>query len=281
MADDDDRSAKLTNANKPAPRRRASRSAGPPVEDRAEATVVTTVAATMETAEAASEQSAPQTDSEKGTPKAAEPEPAADAEWATDAESATDAEPAADAQSATDSESAADAEPVDAEPAAKEPRRRPTVPMVVAGVLVLALIAAGVVLLFDKNAANDRDAKRNAYVQTARQTVLNLTTIKPDTAKEDVDRILAGASGDFKAEFDGRQDPFVSVVKEASVTTEGQIIEAGLEREDGDKAQVLVAARANVTTPDQSQSGPRDFRMRVTVTDDGGTMTASKVEFVP
>jgi Mce-associated membrane protein len=257
VADDDDRSAELTNANKPAPRRRASRSAGPPVEDRAEATVVTTVAATTETAEVASEQSAPQTDAEKGTPKAAEPEPAADAE------------------------SAADAEPEDAEPAAKAPRRRPTVPMVVAGVLVLALIAAGVVLLFDRNAANDRDAKRNAYVQTARQTVLNLTTIKPETAKEDVDRILAGASGDFKAEFDGRQDPFVSVVKEASVTTEGQIIEAGLEREDGNKAQVLVAARANVTTPDQSQSGPRDFRMRVTVTDDGGTMTASKVEFVP
>ncbi|TJZ76859.1 hypothetical protein FCG67_16200 [Rhodococcus oryzae] len=153
--------------------------------------------------------------------------------------------------------------------------------MIVAGVLVLALIAAGIVLLFDKNAASDRDAKRNAYVQTARQTVLNLTTIRPETAKEDVERILAGASGDFKAEFDGRQDPFVSVVKEASVTTEGQIIEAGLEREDGNKAQVLVAARANVTTPDQSQSGPRDFRMRVTVTDDGGTMTASKVEFVP
>ncbi|AQA21996.1 putative conserved Mce associated membrane protein [Rhodococcus sp. MTM3W5.2] len=223
------------------------------MEDRAEATVVTTT----ETAEAAPEQSAPQTDADTATPKAAEPE------------------------SAVEADSSADAEPVDAEPAAKAPRRRPSVLMVVAGVLVLALIAAGIVLLFDRNAANERDAKRNAYVQTARQTVLNLTTIKPETAKEDVERILAGASGDFKAEFDGRQDPFVSVVKEASVTTEGQIIEAGLEREDGNKAQVLVAARANVTTPDQSQSGPRDFRMRVTVTDDGGTMTASKVEFVP
>nr|WP_169310550.1 hypothetical protein [Rhodococcus oryzae] len=250
MADDDDRSAELTNQNKPAPRRRASRSAGPPVEDRAEATVVTTT----ETAAAVSEHSAPQTAAEAVTSKTTEPEPVADTE-------SVDAEAVADGATASS--------------------RRPTVPMIVAGVLVLALIAAGIVLLFDKNAASDRDAKRNAYVQTARQTVLNLTTIRPETAKEDVERILAGASGDFKAEFDGRQDPFVSVVKEASVTTEGQIIEAGLEREDGNKAQVLVAARANVTTPDQSQSGPRDFRMRVTVTDDGGTMTASKVEFVP
>ncbi|SEM19429.1 hypothetical protein [Rhodococcus maanshanensis] len=255
MADDDDRSAELTTPNKPAPRRRASRSAGPPVEDRAEATGATTTV----TAEAASEQSAPKADAEGVTPKA-------------EAESAADAEPVV-AEQAADAESVTDAE--------KAPRRRPTVPMVVAGVLVLALIAAGIVLLIDRNAASERDAKRNAFVQTARQTVLNLTTIRPETAKEDVDRILAGASGDFKAEFDGRQDPFVSVVKEASVTTEGQIIEAGLESEDGDKAKVLVAARANVSTPDQTQSGPRDFRMRVTVTDDGGTMTASKVEFVP
>ncbi|MFC7447943.1 hypothetical protein [Rhodococcus daqingensis] len=246
MADDDDRSAGLTPQNKPAPRRRASRSAGPPVEDKAEA------AAAVENVTVAEERTA------ESVEAVAE---------ATVAESSA-AEP-------TTVES--DVETAEAAPH----RKRPTIAMVVAGALVLALLVAGIVLLLDRNAANDRDAKRNAFVQTARQTVLNLTTIRPETAKEDVERILAGASGDFKAEFDGRQDPFVSVVKEASVTTEGQIIEAGLESEDGNNAKVLVAARANVTTPDQSQSGPRDFRMRVTVTDDGGTMTASKVEFVP
>ncbi|MFE3293449.1 hypothetical protein [Rhodococcus sp. NPDC059234] len=148
-------------------------------------------------------------------------------------------------------------------------------------VLVVALVVAGIVLLIDRNSANERDAKRGQFDQVARQTVLNLTTIKPDTAKEDVDRILAGASGEFKSEFDGRQDPFVSVVKEAGVTTVGKIIESGIQSEDGNTAKVLVAARADVSTPDNTQNGPRDFRMRVTVTDDGGTMTASKVEFVP
>ncbi|MFD4181054.1 hypothetical protein [Rhodococcus sp. NPDC058514] len=235
MADDDDRSAGLTAENKPAPRRRASRSAGPPVEEKTES-------------------------------------PAVVADETVDADRTTDSVEVEAESTAVEGAEAAEATPG---------RRRPTVAMAVAGLLVLALLVAGIVLLIDRNAANDRDAKRNAFVQTARQTVLNLTTIRPETAKEDVERILAGASGDFKAEFDGRQDPFVSVVKEASVTTEGQIIEAGLESEDGDSAKVLVAARANVTTPDQSQSGPRDFRMRVTVTDDGDRMTASKVEFVP
>ncbi|MFD4293425.1 hypothetical protein ACFWPA_14800 [Rhodococcus sp. NPDC058505] len=162
------------------------------------------------------------------------------------------------------------------------PGRRPgMLAWILVGVLVAALLAAGVWLLIERSAAQDRDAQRNAFVQTARQTVLNLTTIKPDTAKEDVERILAGASGEFKSEFDGREDPFVSVVKEAGVTTVGKILESGFESQDGDTAKVLVAARADVSTPDGTQNGPRDFRMRVTVTDDGGTMTASKVEFVP
>lgn len=159
--------------------------------------------------------------------------------------------------------------------------RRGRVWAVVAGVLVLALVGVAAWLLVERNSAADRDARRDAYVDKARDTVLNLTTIKPDTAKEDVDRILAGASGEFKSEFDGREDPFVSVVKEAGVTTVGKILEAGFESEDGNAAKVLVAARADVSTPDGTQNGPRDFRMRVTVTDDGGTLTASKVEFVP
>ncbi|RVW00807.1 hypothetical protein EGT50_15085 [Rhodococcus xishaensis] len=147
--------------------------------------------------------------------------------------------------------------------------------------LVVALLGAGGWLFFQQNAADERDAHRDAVVKVARETVLNLTTIKPETAEEDVDKILAGASGAFEAEFDGRVDPFVSVVKEAGVTTVGTILEAGIESEDGNTAKVLVAARADVSTPDGTQGGPRDFRMRVTVTDDGGVMTASQVEFVP
>ncbi len=146
---------------------------------------------------------------------------------------------------------------------------------------MLALAGVTGWLLVERSAANDRDAQRAEFVTTAQDTVINLTTIKPDTAKEDVERILAGASGEFKAEFDGREDPFVSVVKEAGVTTVGKILESGIESEDGNTAKVLVAARADVSTPDGAQNGPRDFRMRVTVTDDGGTKTASKVEFVP
>ena len=150
-----------------------------------------------------------------------------------------------------------------------------------AGIVVLGLVAATVVLGIAKHSADSRDAKRQEFIQAARQTVLNLTTIHPDTAKQDVERILANATGDFKAEFDGRIDPFVSVVEEAKVATDGQIIEAGLESENGDSANVLIAAKSMVTNSGTQEPQPRDFRLRVTITDEDGRMATSKVEFVP
>ncbi|WP_254900705.1 hypothetical protein [Rhodococcus sp. 1168] len=148
-------------------------------------------------------------------------------------------------------------------------------------VVVLALLAGGVYLFLANRATSAEDAQAERFVQTARQTVLNLTTIHPDSAQEDVDRLLAGASGDFKAEFEGREGPFVDVVKQARVDSNGEIIEAGIENISDDAADVLVAARAMVKNSDAEEPQPRDFRLRVTVADDGDVMTASRVEFVP
>ncbi len=153
----------------------------------------------------------------------------------------------------------------------------------VTAVVVVTLVVAAVMLLLDRQSARERDDRRQAFVDTARQTVLNLTTIHPETAKEDVDRIIAGASGQFLEEFQGREDPFVGVVQDANVTTEGQVIEAGVENgsETSISANVLVAARTMVSSKEQPEPSPRDFRMRVTVSDVDGKLTASKVEFVP
>ncbi|SDH29613.1 Mce-associated membrane protein [Rhodococcus triatomae] len=151
----------------------------------------------------------------------------------------------------------------------------------IACVVVVALVAVAALLALGLRADDARDARRQAYVDAARQTILNLTTIHPDTAREDVDRLLAGASGEFAQEFEGRADPFVSVVADARVATEGEVIVAGLETETDSSATVLVAARAIVSSADQPEPSPRDFRMRVTITDTDGELTASRVEFVP
>nr|WP_296768742.1 hypothetical protein [Rhodococcus sp. (in: high G+C Gram-positive bacteria)] len=169
----------------------------------------------------------------------------------------------------------------DARPASPGRSRRPVLLTALFVVVVLALVAAGVYLFLGIRSADADVARGEQFVQTARQTVLNLTTIHPDSAQADVDRLLAGASGDFKAEFEGREGPFVQVVQQARVDSNGEIIEAGIESSGDDFAEVLVAARAMVQNSDADQPEPRDFRLRVRVVDDGGVMTAARVEFVP
>jgi Mce-associated membrane protein len=142
-------------------------------------------------------------------------------------------------------------------------------------------VAAGVWLIIDQRSADERDERRAAFVQAARQTVLNLTTIRADSADADVQRLIDGATGDFKAEFEGREGPFVEVVQQAGVTTMGEVLEAGIQNEDGTCASSLVASRAMVSNADQTEPEPRDFRLRVTICDENGRLLASKVEFVP
>lgn len=162
-------------------------------------------------------------------------------------------------------------------------RSRATTVVALAGlvIVVIALVASGIFLFLQNRTSDETAARGERFVQTARQTVLNLTTIHPDSAQADVDRLLAGASGDFKAEFEGREAPFVEVVQQARVDSTGDIVEAGIERQDDDSADVLVAAHAMVKNSDAEEAQPRDFRLRVTVVETDGVTTASRVEFVP
>ncbi|MCZ4274623.1 hypothetical protein [Rhodococcoides yunnanense] len=232
-------------------RRRAVRPAGP---------VAGAAAAEPETEALSLEKTAP----EAAPPEAVTPE-------AVTPEAVTPE--AAISESVTLEDDAAEADPA--------PRRRGVLLTGAFVLVVLALVATGVYLFVENRSVDADNARAERYVQTARQTVLNLTTISPDTAQEDVDRLLAGASGDFKAEFEGREGPFVEVVQQARVDSVGEIIEAGLESSGDDYGDVLVAARAMVQNSDAAEPEPRDFRLRVRVADDGGVMTASRVEFVP
>lgn len=192
------------------------------------------------------------------------------------------ARPPADLETPAPDKTPARSEPdVEAPGGDRAPRRRRVLLPAVFVILMVTLLAFGAYLALGLRATDAEDARGERFVQTARQTVLNLTTIHPDSAQEDVDRLLAGASGDFKAEFEGREGPFVDVVKQARVDSNGEIIEAGIESASDDSADVLVAARAMVQNSDAAEAQPRDFRLRVTVVDSDGVMTASRVEFVP
>ena len=129
---------------------------------------------------------------------------------------------------------------------------------------------------------HQQQAQRNLYVQVARQTAINLTTIDYTEVDADIKRVLESATGGFHDEFQNRSKPFVEVVKKVQSKSEGTIAESGLLSYTKDQAQVLVAVAVKTSMaaapPDQE---PRRWRMRLTVDKIGDGAKVSNVEFVP
>ncbi|MEV2225295.1 hypothetical protein AB0E01_36285 [Nocardia vinacea] len=188
--------------------------------------------------------------------------------------------PSDDAEPVTTLEIPSVADVVDDAPKSGPPRWVLIEGAAAAVVVAIALVIGTGFFAYNLHTASDRDARRADYVQTAKQAILNLTTIKDDTAKADIDRVLAVASGELKAEYSQRKDAYASVVEQAKVKATGEIIESAIESEDGDSARVLVAAKQTLTNAGMADPQTRYYRFRVTVTRGDNGITASQVEFV-
>jgi Mce-associated membrane protein len=128
--------------------------------------------------------------------------------------------------------------------------------------------------------AHQEHALQSQFLQAARQGALNLTTIDWQHAEGDMQRILDGATGQFRDEFASRSQPFIEAVKQAKSTSVGTITEAGLESEESGHARVLVAVAVKTSNAGAPEQDPRVWRMRITVQKDGDQAKVSNVEFV-
>ena len=155
-------------------------------------------------------------------------------------------------------------------------------PIAVAVATIVALLGVGGWLGFRLHQDDQVQAQRNLYVQVARQTAINLTTIDYTEVDADIKRVLDSATGAFHDEFQNRSQPFVEVVKKVQSKSEGTISEAGLLSYTKDQAQVLVAVAVKTSmAAAPADQEPRRWRMRLTVDKTGDSAKVSNVEFVP
>src|SRR5215212_6485388 len=122
--------------------------------------------------------------------------------------------------------------------------------------------------------------ERNLYLQVGRQAALNLTTIDFEHADEDVKRVLDSSTGTFYDDFQARAQPFQEVVKQAKSKSVGTIAEAGVETENEDGAEVLVAVTVRTSNAGAAEQEPRAWRMRITVQKVGDEAKVANVRFV-
>jgi Mce-associated membrane protein len=203
-----------------------------------------------------------------------------------DATEQVDVESAADELDAED----IDAEDIDAEDAADDGTKKPVrqwfsgapTPLTAGLAIIVALAGLGGWLGYRVHQDHQVQAQRNLFVQVARQTAINLTTIDYNEVDTDIKRVLESATGAFHEEFQNRSKPFVEVVKKVQSKTEGTIAEAGLLSYTKDQALVLVAVAVKTSmAAAPADQEPRRWRMRLTVDKTGDSAKVSNVEFVP
>jgi Mce-associated membrane protein len=152
---------------------------------------------------------------------------------------------------------------------------------VAAIILICAFAGASGYIVWQDHDATERAQRAANFVAGARQGVINMTSLDFNRAKEDVQRVLDTSTGQFRDDFQQRAKDFVSVVEQSKVVTQGTVNAAAVESMDQHSASVLVAATSRITNAAGAKDEPRAWRLRVTVTEDGGQYKMSKVDFVP
>ncbi|OSC22887.1 hypothetical protein B8W69_25625 [Mycobacterium vulneris] len=148
-------------------------------------------------------------------------------------------------------------------------------------ILICAFVAASGYMMWQRHETVERNQRAANFIAGARQGVVNLTSMDFNKAKEDVQRVIDSSTGQFRDDFQARAKDFTTVVEQSKVVTEGTVNAAAVQSINGDFALVLVAATSHVTNAAGAKDAPRNWRLKVTVKNDGGQYKMSNVEFIP
>lgn len=192
-----------------------------------------------------------------------------------------DAQPSAPAPEETTEETT---EAVESEPSAG--RRRRWLPSLSTALKVAAILLicgfAGFTgyMLWQNRQATDREQRAASYIAGAKQGIVNMTSLDYNRAKQDVQRVLDSSTGQFRDDFQRRANDFASVVEQSKVVTQGTVTAAAIESMDDHSASVLISATSRISNSAGAKDEPRMWRLRVTVTEEGGQYKMSKVDFI-
>jgi Mce-associated membrane protein len=151
-----------------------------------------------------------------------------------------------------------------------------------AGLIVIcaSLTTSGLVVWHHRNVAQQRQRSAE-FAAAARNAVVAMMSISSDKARDDIQRFVDDTTGSFKASVLLSSDGVIKELEKSKVTTKAAIQAVAVESMTKDSAVVLVAAKSDITKPDQTKPQSRSWRMVVNLERDGGRLKISKVEFVP
>src|ERR1700726_71628 len=161
--------------------------------------------------------------------------------------------------------------------------RRPGRKTIAAGVgIVLAsasLAASGYMVWQHRTTVHKRQLAAE-FTAAAGQGVTALMSIDANHAKDDIQRILDDATGDFKNQLSVMSGLMAKQAEESKVSSKATVEAVAVESLGDDSAVVLVAAKSDVTNADNTKRPPVVWRLSVGIMRDGGQLKMSKVDFL-
>jgi Mce-associated membrane protein len=202
---------------------------------------------------------------------------------------ATDAAPATMITEPVDA-TAAQAPVPAAKPLGPPPRRRANgfrvgVIAAAVGALLLAGLGVGVAQLSGQQRAVAATASREQrFVDTAKQTVVNMFSYTQQNIDDSVNRFVDGTSGPLRDMLSQNNNAanLKAMFRDTNASSEAVVNGAALEKIDevSDNASVLVAVRVTVTDIDGVNKPSQAYRLRVIVNeDDNGRMTGYDLKY--
>jgi len=157
-------------------------------------------------------------------------------------------------------------------------------PLLVAAALLVALAVVAVILgvrYASHNSSNgDAPAAQQAVLAAARGEAVALTTLGYKTANADLNRILAGATGQLRSQFEKEKGQLPATLAQTKSISRGTVLSSGLISLAGNRAQALASVDATVSGTDTGATGViKHYRMVVTLQRVGGQWLASDVAF--
>jgi Mce-associated membrane protein len=149
-------------------------------------------------------------------------------------------------------------------------------------VLLAAALVAGVLGGQRWYAHRQLDQAHQAALAAARQATVDFVSVSASTVDRDLQRIQAGATGEFADEFTRGTAQVRAAVVDNKVESQGTVLRAGLVSGDLDSAVVLVAVDATVKNVRAPDGRPSHYRIQVDLAKDAhsGRWLVSRLQFV-
>ncbi len=148
-------------------------------------------------------------------------------------------------------------------------------------VLAALLVAVGVLATSRESVDDDLTTAQREVAEAARTEAVAFLTVDHDDMQPLIAAVLAGATGDFKQQYESQRETLTSEAERTEATSTGEVVSLGVGYVDDTSADVVVAANSTVSnTGTGGEAQVRYYRLRLVLVRDGDRWLTSNLEFV-